>query len=123
MSEEEDDVFAVTSGSLKLKGVVAKKSKKKSKKSKKKEKKRRRTEGEAGVDVGAAPSGAVDELEPVYVPVLTAAEQRQQERKKRADDTRLGKLAEKTHRERINDYNTYLASLSEIHDIPKVGPG
>ena len=34
---------------------------------------------------------------------------------------RLKKMAKLTHRETIDQYNNYLASLSEHHDVPKVG--
>eukprot|EP01105_Mastigella_eilhardi_P021541 TRINITY_DN5226_c0_g1_i1.p1 TRINITY_DN5226_c0_g1~~TRINITY_DN5226_c0_g1_i1.p1 ORF type:complete len:154 (-),score=49.15 TRINITY_DN5226_c0_g1_i1:63-503(-) len=33
------------------------------------------------------------------------------------------KLAEKTHRDKIVEFNQKLANLSEHYDIPKVGPG
>ncbi|KAH3732529.1 protein FAM32A [Pelomyxa schiedti] len=33
------------------------------------------------------------------------------------------KMAEKTHREKIEEYNKKLANLSEHYDVPKVGPG
>lgn len=29
----------------------------------------------------------------------------------------------KTHKERVEDFNTYLSKLSEHHDMPKIGPG
>lgn len=29
----------------------------------------------------------------------------------------------KSHREKVKEFNEYLASLTEHHDIPKVGPG
>ncbi|KAG6186953.1 hypothetical protein E4U27_008209 [Claviceps purpurea] len=46
--------------------------------------------------------------------------------------TKLLKLAEsstarpellKTHKERVEELNTYLSKLSEHHDMPKIGPG
>jgi hypothetical protein len=36
------------------------------------------------------------------------------------EEERLRKLATKTHRDRINEFNDYLSVLSEHHDIPKV---
>jgi protein FAM32A len=36
---------------------------------------------------------------------------------------RLAKVAAKSHRERVQEYNEKLSKLSEHHDIPKVGPG
>jgi len=39
------------------------------------------------------------------------------------EDEMIKKKATKTHRKRIEEYNQYLANLSEHHDIPRVGPG
>jgi len=36
---------------------------------------------------------------------------------------RIEKMAAKSHREKIEEYNEKLANLSEHHDIPRVGPG
>ncbi|KAI3914434.1 hypothetical protein MKW92_042260 [Papaver armeniacum] len=36
---------------------------------------------------------------------------------------RLAKTSNKYHRDRIQDFNQYLANMSEHYDIPKVGPG
>jgi protein FAM32A len=38
-------------------------------------------------------------------------------------EERIEKAAEKSHKERVNQFNTYLSKLSEHHDIPRVGPG
>jgi protein FAM32A len=35
----------------------------------------------------------------------------------------VDKLADTTHKERVNQFNAKLEALSEHHDIPKVGPG
>jgi hypothetical protein len=35
-------------------------------------------------------------------------------------EQRIAKLAHKTHKERVNEFNAHLESLSEHHDIPKV---
>ncbi|KAI0278115.1 hypothetical protein BGY98DRAFT_1186727 [Russula aff. rugulosa BPL654] len=53
----------------------------------------------------------------------TAAEKRFQEvqRKRLAD--KVKKLAGKTHKDRVHEFNSKLETLSEHHDIPKVGPG
>ena len=32
----------------------------------------------------------------------------------------MAKLANKTHKDRVNEFNAHLESLSEHHDIPKV---
>ncbi|KAF4984943.1 hypothetical protein FDECE_16951 [Fusarium decemcellulare] len=58
----------------------------------------------------------------------TEAEKRHEEIKKK----RLLQLAEssgsrpellKTHKERVEELNTYLSRLSEHHDMPRIGPG
>ncbi|KAF6810817.1 hypothetical protein CMUS01_13395 [Colletotrichum musicola] len=69
----------------------------------------------------------------------TEAERRHEERKRRrnlanevCDCEQLLELAEsssarpellKTHKERVEELNTYLSKLSEHHDMPKIGPG
>ncbi|KAM0406658.1 hypothetical protein ACHAPD_012305, partial [Fusarium lateritium] len=58
----------------------------------------------------------------------TEAQKRHEEIKKK----RLLQLAEssgsrpellKTHKERVEELNTYLSKLSEHHDMPRIGPG
>ena len=39
------------------------------------------------------------------------------------DMQKLAKVANRSHRDRIQDFNQSLANLSEHYDIPKVGPG
>ncbi|KAI0347785.1 DUF1754-domain-containing protein [Trametopsis cervina] len=53
----------------------------------------------------------------------TAAEKRFEETQKRRLAERVARLATKTHKDRVNEFNNKLESLSEHHDIPKVGPG
>lgn len=54
---------------------------------------------------------------------LTPAERRYMEQKEKIDVHFLAKTANKSHRDRIEDFNQYLANMSEHYDIPKVGPG
>ncbi|KMZ74208.1 Protein FAM32A-like protein [Zostera marina] len=54
---------------------------------------------------------------------LTPAERRYIEQRERIDIHRMAKTANKSHRDRIGDFNQYLANMSEHYDIPKVGPG
>lgn len=54
---------------------------------------------------------------------LTPAERRYIEQRTQLDVNRLAKEANKSHRDRIQDFNQYLANMSEHYDIPKVGPG
>lgn len=35
----------------------------------------------------------------------------------------IERLASKTHKDKVNEFNDKLANLTEHHDIPKVGPG
>mmetsp|Transcript_6776 Transcript_6776/g.14977 ORF Transcript_6776/g.14977 Transcript_6776/m.14977 type:complete len:145 (+) Transcript_6776:236-670(+) len=53
----------------------------------------------------------------------TAAERKFEERVRKLEEERLRKLAGKSHRDRVKEFNEHLAKLSEHHDIPKVGPG
>ena len=53
----------------------------------------------------------------------TAAEKRFDERAAKQEAERVKKMASKSHRERVAQFNDYLSNLSEHHDIPKVGPG
>ncbi|XP_019176584.1 PREDICTED: protein FAM32A-like isoform X2 [Ipomoea nil] len=54
---------------------------------------------------------------------LTPAERRYLEQWEKINMRRLAKEAMKSHRDRIQEFNQYLANLSEHYDIPKVGPG
>lgn len=58
-----------------------------------------------------------------YDEYLTPAERRYIEQREQIDTHRLPKTANKSHRDRIQDFNQYLANMSEHYDIPKVGPG
>lgn len=53
----------------------------------------------------------------------TKAEIQFEEAQRKRESELIKKRLAKTHRQRIEEYNEYLASLSEHHDIPKVGPG
>ncbi|KAH7107055.1 DUF1754-domain-containing protein [Auriculariales sp. MPI-PUGE-AT-0066] len=53
----------------------------------------------------------------------TDAERRFEEIQKQRLAKRVAKLAGKTHKERVSEFNSKLETLSEHHDIPKVGPG
>ncbi|GLC41597.1 hypothetical protein PLESTB_000698200 [Pleodorina starrii] len=53
----------------------------------------------------------------------TEAEKRFDARFRKVEEQMCTKAAAKSHRERVKDFNEYLAKLSEHHDIPKVGPG
>lgn len=119
-------------GKLNLKGAPAGGVKKK-KKGKSKDRERDRepgSGGEAPAADGAGSAGEKARLEgaPVAPPPpgadrRTEAERRRDEKMAKLEDERLRKLAAKGYRDRVKDFNEHLASLSEHHDIPKVGPG
>lgn len=124
-------------GKLKLKGGDPKGiSKKKKKKSTDAAVLALTTAGEAAAEGGAAAEGAQagSSAEPVktkdgyILPAPSANEDRRTEAQKRHDERvrkleeeRLRKMATKGYRDRVKDFNEHLASLSEHHDIPKVG--
>ncbi|KIM34218.1 hypothetical protein M408DRAFT_325679 [Serendipita vermifera MAFF 305830] len=56
-------------------------------------------------------------------PVKTEAERRFEETQRRRLLDKVSKMASKTHKDRVSEFNSKLESLSEHHDIPKVGPG
>ncbi|XVF09307.1 hypothetical protein REPUB_Repub07fG0081500 [Reevesia pubescens] len=64
-----------------------------------------------------------DRKAPHYDDHLTPAERRYIEQREQLDVHRLAKQSNKSHRDRIQDFNQYLANMSEHYDIPKVGPG
>ncbi|KAJ4168038.1 hypothetical protein NW754_011852 [Fusarium falciforme] len=127
-----DDYTAVGGGgALKLKG---------SKVHKKKKKRDKKTDLEKNLDTGKregpdpdkknkeADDEPRDEEDDRPEVQKTEAEKRHDEIKKK----RLLQLAEssgsrpellKTHKERVEELNTYLSRLSEHHDMPRIGPG
>ncbi|KAH9898218.1 DUF1754-domain-containing protein [Cubamyces lactineus] len=128
-------------GSLKLKGGVTDggivKKKKKSK-SKDKEKEKAASPGEDRVKAleraikedeakSVSPSGS-GRNSPALVSSSsgdrkTAAEKRFEEVQRKRLAEKVARLATKTHKDRVNEFNSKLEALSEHHDIPKVGPG
>ncbi|KAK8509394.1 hypothetical protein V6N13_062443 [Hibiscus sabdariffa] len=54
---------------------------------------------------------------------LTPAERKFLQQTSKLELQRLAKMATKSHRDRIQEFNRYLANLTEHYDIPKVGPG
>jgi protein FAM32A len=53
----------------------------------------------------------------------TKAELEFEELKRSRVYERVEKNAEKSHKQKITEFNKYLNNLSEHHDIPRVGPG
>lgn len=135
-----DDYAPVGGGALRIKGAKVKKHKKKSKKTDLEknlstgESSRSQEEGEAADENDSkSPTNKKqkdDEREEEQQP-----ERHKTEAEKRFDEVRRKKLLElsesassrpellKTHKERVEELNTYLSKLSEHHDMPKIGPG
>ncbi|MCJ1451854.1 hypothetical protein MMC28_002194 [Mycoblastus sanguinarius] len=142
-----DEYSAVTSGSLKLKGVNP--SSKISKSHKKKKPKPTQTPSsdataeknkdtslalreDNSADTGQPDPNAIakknDETEARYEPEesttppphssgKTEAELRHEERRRKRLDERLKREGTKTHKERVEELNRYLSNLSEHHDM------
>ena len=53
----------------------------------------------------------------------TAAERRYDEKMEKTQERLVQKMASRSHKDKVRDFNEYLSKLSEHHDIPKVGPG
>ncbi|PMB68841.1 Uncharacterized protein C31G5.21 [Beauveria bassiana] len=90
--------------------------------------KKKRKEGEEEDGQAAEDRRQVEEEDDVAPVQKTESERQYEEAKKK----RLLKMAEKsgsrpellkTHKERVEQLNTYLSKLSEHHDMPKIGPG
>ncbi|KAF6766924.1 Protein of unknown function DUF1754, eukaryotic [Kalmanozyma brasiliensis GHG001] len=54
---------------------------------------------------------------------MTEAERKFEETRRERMHQRIAKEARTSHKEKVDAFNKYLGSLSEHHDIPKVGPG
>ncbi|EAU92792.1 hypothetical protein CC1G_01837 [Coprinopsis cinerea okayama7 len=123
-------------GGLKLKGVVdggivkkkKKKSKSKSDDADKKIEREKIKEMLQSEDLVQTSSGSSSRNSPSVNPESsssrkTEAEKRFEEVQRQRLAQRVAKLAKKTHKDRVAEFNSHLESLSEHHDIPKVGPG
>ncbi|TFY80025.1 hypothetical protein EWM64_g3986 [Hericium alpestre] len=119
-------------GSLKIKkgaaegGVVKKKKKSKSKGEKGEKDKKQdvsRSESPAVDSQSGSNGGTPATAGPSAAERKTEAERRFQEVQRKRLAERVKKLAGKTHKDRVHEFNAKLESLSEHHDIPKVGPG
>ncbi|GJT84154.1 FAM32A-like protein [Tanacetum coccineum] len=58
-----------------------------------------------------------------YLDSMTPAERRYMEQRQKIDMQKMAKTSNKSHRDRLSEFNQYLANMSEHYDIPKVGPG
>lgn len=68
----------------------------------------------------AGPISIEVEPEKVIEPTLTKAELSFKARQEKVADGRIMKKAAKTHKQRVEEFNKHLDSLSEHYDIPKV---
>ncbi|KAG8407341.1 hypothetical protein J3458_020823 [Metarhizium acridum] len=130
------DYTAVGGGALKLKGA----------KVQKKKKKKGKTDLERNLSAGDGALAKSDDApaadkQPDHPDSKghqrddDGAVARKTESERKYDEVRkkrLQKMAEssssrpellKTHKERVEELNTYLSKLSEHHDMPKIGPG
>ncbi len=69
----------------------------------------------------AAKQSQLDELE--LDKSLTKAERDFDRAQKQRELDLIHKKIAKTHRQRVEEFNTYLGNLTEHNDIPRVGPG
>lgn len=53
----------------------------------------------------------------------TPAEKAFDEKRRKLEEREIKKIANKTYRQRVEEFNQYVSKLSEHYDIPKVGPG
>lgn len=56
----------------------------------------------------------------IILPTLTKAEEAFRARQEKIAEERILKKASKTHKQRVEEFNKHLDSLSEHYDIPKV---
>lgn len=97
-----------------------------------KKKKKKSQEDKQGSDAAASAADAETSkiLNGYELPAKDETEDRRTEAEKRYDARiqkleleQTKKLAQKSHRERVKDFNEHLSKLTEHYDIPKVGPG
>ena len=55
--------------------------------------------------------------------VRTESQKRFEEQRRKRLEERLKREGVKTHKQRVEELNKYLSTLSEHHDMPKIGPG
>ncbi|KKY34160.1 hypothetical protein UCDDA912_g05863 [Diaporthe ampelina] len=107
-------------GALRIKGAKVKKHKKKKDKSA-----LEKNLTEPKKDEEAQDKEEPEEDEPTRSHKTEAERRFEEARRKRllekAETSRPELL--KTHKERVEELNTYLSKLSEHHDMPKIGPG
>jgi len=117
------DYDFVSRGSLKLKSNALSGVSKKSKKSKKKDKQEREVEEKVlkqvanEEDQSKPMANASDEGAKSW---MTAAERKFLSQQEKRQLARVMSKATKSHKQRVEEFNTHLENLSEHYDIPKV---
>ncbi|KAI5369228.1 putative protein FAM32A [Septoria linicola] len=134
------DYSSAIGGGLKLKGAGIDKSKKKKKKSSKSTTdnndskpssttEEATTSNEAYTALQTALADADDKPDQTSSTAevkeygKTEAQRRHEERRKKRLEERLQREGVKTHKERVQELNKYLSTLSEHNDMPRIGPG
>lgn len=77
----------------------------------------------SSVDRQKVEPGAGEKDEDIKKHLQTGAERRFEEQRRKRLEERLKREGVKTHKQRVEELNRYLSSLSEHHDMPKIGPG
>ena len=115
-----DDPYAnAIGGSLRIKGLDLKRKKKKKKRKRKREEDDKEEPGYSGTKQSEEDPG-IEDAEDAHDDFLTDAERRYQKvMRERASET--AKVAvTKTHRQKVEELNSYLDRLTEHNDIPRV---
>ncbi|KAI8614089.1 hypothetical protein BC830DRAFT_1169704 [Chytriomyces sp. MP71] len=110
-----EEAYFTTGSGLKLKGVssgsgVTKKKKKKALK--------KATEATSSEAAGGFQKAEQGEVQATSGRARTEAEKRFEETRRKRQQDKAAKMAQKSHKERAQEFNAYLESLSEQHDIP-----
>ena len=88
-------------------------------KGKKRKKELAAKESEATTAVATDAAGASDEVE-VNDSGLTPAQKRHRRKVKERESAKLRELVKKTHREKVEEFNHKLSTLTEHNDLPRV---
>ncbi|KAF8545313.1 hypothetical protein BDD12DRAFT_1916 [Trichophaea hybrida] len=115
--------YASTGGALKLKGTKDGGISKKKKKKKPATASKKSASAEPVEPPENQPTVEEEQEDDDPYAGKTEAERRFEERRLEQMEKRLAKEGIKSHKERVEEYNKYLASLSEHHDMPRIGPG
>ncbi|CRG89618.1 hypothetical protein PISL3812_06657 [Talaromyces islandicus] len=122
MAGDEYSTVGGGGGKLKLKGAKVKDGR--VDKKQKKQKKQKDAENKDGKDSVTAATDKPKEKQSDddNKGQIAKADQPEESEEKRLND-RLRREGVKTHKERVEELNRYLSTLSEHHDMPKIGPG